>query len=85
MELEIRVSAKTPSNNLANSIVAAYREHKEITLCAIGPIPISQSVKAVCIANRALAASGDMLGITPGLDTKEIPDKDTGQIIHWVV
>lgn len=84
--LEIKVSQKTPCNSLAGSIVNAWNEGKEIVLSAIGPVPISQAYKAVCVANRALASRGVILIIVPGLVMKDMPDlKNPGQLVPWVV
>lgn len=84
--LEIKVSAKTHCNDLAGSIVAAWNDKKDIVLSCIGPVPISQAYKAVCIANRGLASRGVMLVIIPGLVMKDLPDHDNpGKTVQWVV
>jgi stage V sporulation protein SpoVS len=83
--LEIRVSAKTAANSLAASICAAYNEGREIMLSAIGPMPVAQAFKAVCVANRTLASKGVMLAIIPGLITRDIHDKESNAEIPWVV
>lgn len=84
--LEIKVRAKTHCNDLAGSIVAAWNEGKEIVLSAIGPVPVSQAIKAVCVANRGLASRGVILIIIPGLVMKEMPDlENPGKTVQWVV
>lgn len=85
-QLEIKVSQKTACNGLAASIVAAWREGKDIVLSAIGPVPVSQAFKAVCVANRALASQGVHLIIMPGLVMKQMPDlADPERTVPWVV
>jgi len=84
--LEIKVSAKTHCNDLAGSIVAAWNDKKDIVLSAIGPVPVSQAYKAVCVANRALASRGVILTIIPSLVMKDMPDLEKpGQTVQWVV
>jgi len=83
--IDIRVSTKTNPQALAGSISAAFSDGKDIRLYAIGPFPISQAFKAVCIANRALAPRGVMLGIIPGLETKELMDRESNQPVPWVI
>jgi stage V sporulation protein SpoVS len=83
--IEIRVSAGTQCNGLALSILAAFTEGKEVSLSAIGPVPTSQAVKAVAVANRTLAPRGAMLVIVPSLVTRDIVDKDTHGPVPWVV
>lgn len=83
--IEIRVSSKTGCNDLAASIVIAFGEGKEILLSAIGPVPVAQAFKAVCVANRQLASRGVVFAIIPGLITKQIMDKATAQEVPWVV
>lgn len=83
--IEIKVSAKTSCNALGMSIVAAYNEGKEIVLSAIGPVPVSQAMKAVCVANRSLASKGIVLCIIPGLITRVIFDKHSSQEMPWVI
>lgn len=83
---EIRVSSSTPCNSLAGSIVAAYAEGKELTLSAIGPVPVATAVKAVCVANRTLAPQGVVLCIVPGLITRDIIDtRANGEKRPWVI
>lgn len=85
-ELEIKVSAKTHCNDLAGSIVAAWNDRKDIVLSAIGPVPVSQAYKAVCVANRSLASRGVVLAIIPGLVMKDMPDlAKPGGTVQWVV
>jgi len=84
-KLEIRVSTKTNSQALAGSITNAYIEGKEISLAAIGPLPISQAFKAVCIANKTLASRGTLLCIVPGLESRELLDRETQKPVPWVV
>lgn len=83
--LEIKVRSSTPPNQLAGSIYAAYMEGKEIVLSAIGPVPISQALKAVCVCNRYLAPKGVILAIIPTLLTRPIIDKQTNESVQWVV
>lgn len=84
--IEIKVSQRTPCNSLGASIVIAWNEGKEVVLSAIGPVPISQCYKAVCIANRALASRGVILTIIPGLVMKEMPDLENAEkTVPWVV
>lgn len=83
--LEIRVSSGTPCNGLAQSIVNAFEEGREITLSAIGPVPTGQAVKAVAVANRTLAPRGVMLVVVPSLVTRELVDKETHLPTPWVV
>lgn len=83
--LEIKVSAKTPCTALAGSIVNAYREGRDITLTAIGPVPVAQAVKAIVIANRSLFQGGTVLVPIVALITRQISDKRTGQTVPWVV
>lgn len=84
-KLEIKVSSSTDPNALGGSIVAAYREGKQVFLCAIGPIPVATSYKGVVVANRILAPMGTLLAIIPGLVTREIMDRHTQKLTPWIV
>lgn len=84
-DFEIKVGAKTHPQALAASIVAAYTEGKRVRIIAIGPFPVAQAFKAVCIANRTLASRGVMLCILPGLETRQIIDRATEQPVPWVI
>lgn len=84
--LEIRVSSSTACNALAASIVAAYSEGREVSMSAIGPVPISTALKAVCVANRHLASRGVILSVLPGLVTRAIIDtRNDGKERDWVI
>lgn len=83
--LEIKVKSSTDPNQLAASIVAAYDEGKDVTLLAIGPIPVSQAVKSVHVSNRYLASRGIMLVIVPGMENRLIYDRATDKKIPWIV
>lgn len=83
--LEIKVRATTHCNDLANSIVAAWKSGKEITVSAIGPVPVATAVKAICVANRYLISGGVLLVALPGLIMKPIKDQSTGAVIDMTV
>jgi stage V sporulation protein S len=84
-ELEIKVRSDTPPNRLAGSIYSAFVEGKNIVLTAIGPVPISQAIKAVYLANRFLAPHGVLLAIVPSMSSRNIVDKATHEEMPWVV
>lgn len=83
--IEIKVSSRTQCHALANSIVAAYNDGKEVQIAVIGPFPIATAMKGVTIANRQLASQGVMLAIIPCMMTRQLMDKESKQNVPWVV
>jgi stage V sporulation protein SpoVS len=84
-KIEIRVSMTTSCKDLAGSIVAAFCEGKEITLSCIGPNPVNNAVKAVCIANRTLAPRGIILNVVPGLINRKIYNQQLKKECDWTI
>lgn len=83
---EIRVSADTDSHGLAGSVVSFYSRGHDVTLSCIGPHPINNAIKAVCIANRMLASRGIILGIQPGLINRKIPNpRQNNEAQDWTI
>jgi stage V sporulation protein SpoVS len=83
---ELRVAAHTLCNSLAGSIVASHAEGSEVTLSAVGPVPVRTACMAIAIANRTLASRGEVLVPIIAITERNLPDHDRpGMMIPWVV
>jgi len=83
---ELRVSGKTPSKSLADSVTSYIRDGVEnIALVAIGHNALGQAIKAVPIVNGHLAPRGIMFSILPMFDEREIEDDDGVKVLRTAV
>lgn len=64
----IRVSAKSPVQPLASSIVLSINAGENVVLRACGASSVNQLLKACAVARGQLAAQGKDLYIKPGFD-----------------
>lgn len=71
---EVRVSGKTATRDLAQSIASHIRDGKTVVLVAIGHNAIGQAVKAVPVVNGFLAPRGIVFSILPVFEEREIED-----------
>ena len=71
---EIKVSAKSPVQSLASSIVFSIAEGDKVTLRAVGASAVNQMYKGIAVARGTLAAKGKDLFIKPGFD--EVTEND---------
>lgn len=64
----IKVSAKSPVQPLASSIVISVNSGEHVILRACGASSVNQMLKACAVARGTLAAQGKDLFIKPGFD-----------------
>ena len=75
---EIKVSAKSPVQALASSIVFSIEEGHDVTLRAVGASAVNQMYKSITVARGTLASKGKDMYIKPGFDeVTEDGDKKT--------
>lgn len=83
---EIKVSAKSPVQSLASSIVFSIEEGDNVTLRAVGASAVNQMYKGIAVARGTLAAKGKDIFIKPGFDeVTEDGEKKTVMIAKIIV
>lgn len=83
-ENELRVSARTPTADLAAAISHALYDSKETRLRCIGAGAVNQAVKALCIAGGYVGQRGLSLATRPGFVTVDIDDQERTAILFYV-
>lgn len=83
-EDELRVAARTPTNDLASAIAHAIYAKGEVRLRAIGAGAVNQSVKALAIAQGHVAQRGLTLVNRPGFLNIELGGEDRTAIVFYV-
>lgn len=83
-EAELRVAARTPTNELASAIAHAIYEFGKVTLRAIGAGAVNQAVKGLAIAQGYVAQRGISIANRPGFLTINMDDGDRTAIIFHV-
>jgi stage V sporulation protein S len=76
-ETILRVSAKTPPQDLASAIAHACYDGKPPTLRAIGAGAVNQGIKALIIANQYVASKGMSIVFRPGFQTVAMMDANS--------
>jgi stage V sporulation protein S len=79
IEETLKVAANTSATKLAGAIAGIVSKGNEASLISIGAGSLNQSVKAVIIANRMLAANGVSLSIHPGFLTLDLSAEAGGK------
>lgn len=83
---EIKVSAKSPVQSLAHSIVLFIESGDDVTLRAIGASSVNQMYKGITVARGTLASKGKDLYIKPGFDgVVENGEDKTVMVAHLVI
>lgn len=83
---EIKVSAHSPVQPLASSIVHSFEEGDSVSLRAVGASSVNQMYKATAIARGTLASKGKDLYIKPGFsEVVEDGDKKTVMVANLII
>lgn len=82
----IKVSAKSPVQSLASSIVFSIEAGENVVLRAVGASAVNQMYKGISVARGTLASKGSDLFIKPGFDeVTEDGEKKTVMVAHIVI
>lgn len=79
------VSATTPVTKLGSAIAHGVYAEKTVTLRAIGAGAISQTQKAVAVANGFAAPRGIQLATVPSFTQADMPDRTVTAMAFRVV
>lgn len=81
----IRVSAKSPVQPLASSIVISITNGEKVTLRACGASACNQMIKAIAVARGSIASQGKDLYMKPGFDEVEEDGKKKTIIVAVLI
>lgn len=82
----IKVSAKSPVQALASSIVFSIEAGESVILRAVGASAVNQMYKGIAVARGTLASKGADLFIKPGFDeVVENEEKKTVMVANIVI
>lgn len=81
---ELRVAAKTPTQELASAISHAIYQDGRVTLRAIGAAAVNQAVKGLAVAQGYVAQRGISLANRPGLITVPMEGEERTAVIFNV-
>lgn len=82
----IKVSAKSPVQSLASSIVFSVEAGESVVLRAVGASAVNQMYKGISVARGTLASKGNDLFIKPGFDeVTEDGEKKTVMVAHIII
>lgn len=76
---ELRVAARTPTQELASAISHAIYDGRPVRLRAIGAGAVNQAVKGLVVAQSYVAQRGTVIATRPGFVTIAMPDANGKQ------
>ena len=82
---ELRVAARTPTDELASAIAHAIYDGRKPVLRAIGAGAVNQAVKGIIVASSYAAQRGDVLACRPGFLTIPMDGEERTAIVFNVV